>query len=157
MTGRAALRYVAENHRHLKRELAGALFAVGAEDDTGKFVGVAVATNGPRVWQGTGRLNIARVCTDGTPNACSFLLGAICRAARALGYVEAWTYTLPEEPGTSLRAAGFEHMGTTPGGEHGSASRPRKPAEQAGPKNRWRKKLKEHDNERKPAVKEANK
>ncbi len=136
----AAIKWVAQIHRHLKRELAGARFAVAIADETG-WRGVAIVTSGPRVWEGTGRCNIARVATDGANNACSMLYGAICRAAQNLGYREAWTYTLPGEPGTSLRAAGFEDMGVTAGGEHDRPSRRRKPAEQPAPKRRWRRVL----------------
>lgn len=64
---------------------------------------------------------------DGTKQACSMLYGAMCRAARALGYTEVWTYTLPEEPGTSLRAAGFVFVGMTDGGSHSRPSRQRNP------------------------------
>lgn len=142
-TVRDAIAWCAQNHRHLRRELAGARFAV-AVNDNGVRVGVAVVTNGPRVWEGTGMCNIGRVTTNGTRNACSMLLGAVCRAAAALGYVEAWTYTLPHESGASLRAAGFERMGTTRGGEHGREGRPRRPAEQSGEKARWRRRLSKH-------------
>lgn len=141
VTAKDAVRWAATVHRHLRRELAGARFAVAAVDEHGTRVGVAIVTSGPRVWEGTHRCNIARVATDGTRNACSFLLGAICRAAKALGYREAWTYALASEPGTSLRAAGFEWVGETRGGEHGRASRPRAPAEQSGAKQRWRRVL----------------
>lgn len=136
-----AIRWCAQHHRHLRRELAGARFAVALHRAGGERVGVAIVTSGPRVWEGTGRCNIARVATDGTRNACSMLLGAICRAAAALGYVEAWTYTLPHESGSSLRAAGFELVGTTRGGEHDRKGRPRKSAEQPGQKLRWRRVL----------------
>lgn len=141
ITGKEAVRWAADVHRHLKRELRGARFAVAAVDASGARVGVAIVTSGPRVWEGTHRCNIARVATTGHRNACSFLLGAICRAARALGYREAWTYSLPEEPGTSLRGAGFERMGETRGGEHSRGGRVRRAAEQPGPKVRWRKVL----------------
>lgn len=140
-TVKAAIKWVAEHHRHLRRELAGARFGVALADDSGQWVGVALVTSGPRVWEGTGRCNIARVCTTGVKNGCSKLYGAVCRAAAALGYSEAWTYTLPEEPGTSLRAAGFEDMGLTEGGEHSREKRPRKPAERPEPKRRWRRRL----------------
>jgi hypothetical protein len=131
-------------HRHLRRELAGARFAVQIVDEDGERRGVAIVTSGPKVWEKTGRCNIARVGTDGVRNGCSMLYGAICRAAAALGYSEAWTYTLPSEPGSSLRAAGFEEMGMTRGGEHDRPNQPkrrRKPAEQPGPKRRWRRVL----------------
>jgi hypothetical protein len=97
--------------------------------------------NPARVWQGTGRCTITRNCTDGTPNACSMIYGALARAAKALGYREVWTYTLPDEPGTSLRAAGFEFMGMSRGGEHDRPSRRRGPSVRPEPKQRWRRVL----------------
>jgi hypothetical protein len=139
MTVRAAMRLVAQWHRHLPK-LHGGLFAAGLSSD-GELVGCAVAGNPPRVWQGTGRLVISRVAVHDVPNGCSKLYGALCRAAEALGYAEAWTYTLPEEPGTSLRAAGFEDMGLTDGGEWSRPSRARTAAVRAEPKRRWRRML----------------
>lgn len=137
ITVKRATAWVAEHHRHLRRELAGAMFGV-AVSVAGEIVGVALVTKGPRVWEGTGRCNIARVATNGYPNACSMLYGAICRAAKALGYREAWTYTRPDEPGTSLRAAGFRRAGVTLGnGEHDRPARARRTAEQPGIKTRW--------------------
>jgi hypothetical protein len=103
----------------------------------GVVVGVAIAGNPARVWQGSGRVVISRVATLQHANACSKLYGAICRAAEALGYREAWTYTLPDEPGTSLRAAGFTSMGMTAGGEHSRPSRARGPAVRPDKKQRW--------------------
>lgn len=135
-----AKRWVKETHRHLP-ELQGALFATSVIDSTGALHGVCVATNPPRVWQGTGRVVIGRNSTDGASNACSMLYGAICRAAKALGYIEAWTYTLPDEPGTSLRAAGFEDMGLTDGGEWDRPSRRRAKAKHPEQKRRWRRRL----------------
>lgn len=139
ITIKAAMRKVAEWHRHLPR-VQGGLFAAAVAID-GEIRGVAIAANPPRVWQGTRRFVIARVATDETRNACSMLYGAICGAAQRLGYREAWTYTLPEEPGTSLRAAGFVEQGMTDGGEHDRPSRHRKPARRADPKRRWRRVL----------------
>lgn len=132
----AAKRYVYTHHRHLKR-VNGGRFAVAVAVD-GRVAGVGIVGNGPRVWEGSGKMVIVRVATDGTKNACTMILGALCRAGRALGYTEAWTYTLPEEPGTSLRAAGFEDMGVTAGGTHDRPSRRREPPERPEPKRRWR-------------------
>lgn len=123
-------------HRHLP-ELQGGLFAAQCVAADGTCVGVAVAGNPSRVWQNTGKIVISRVATAGHENACSALYGALCRAAKALGYMEAWTYTLPGEPGTSLRAAGFMDMGLTDGGEWSRPSRARKPALRPEPKRRW--------------------
>lgn len=148
ITGRAALAWIAQTHRHLPK-LQGALFAasVHLNDDC---VGVAVAGNPARVWQGTGRIVITRVAVlpglrgqiDGNgvehaAPACTMLYRALCDASKALGYREVWTYTLPEEPGNSLRAAGFACMGQSAGGDWGRKSRPRAPAVRADPKLRW--------------------
>ncbi len=139
-TVKAALKKVREWHRHLP-ELQGGLFAAQVLDDTGACVGVAVAGNPSRVWQQQGKIVISRVATQGHENACSALYGSLCRAAKALGYREAWTYTLPGEPGTSLRAAGFIDMGLTDGGEWDRPSRARKAAKRSEPKRRWLRRL----------------
>ena len=70
-------------------------------------------------------LEVNRLCTDGTPNACSMLYGAAWRAAKALGYRRLITYTLPEEGGASLRASGWRLVGLRGGGSWGRESRPR--------------------------------
>jgi hypothetical protein len=135
-TVKAAMKRVTAWHRKLP-DLQGGLFAAQWVDANGECLGVAVAGNPSRVWQGTGRIVISRVATEGAPNACSALYGALCRAAKALGYREAWTYTMPDEPGTSLRAAGFIDMGLTDGGEWDCPSRRRKPAKSTERKRRW--------------------
>lgn len=139
-TVKEAIRIVGLWHRHLPILRAG-LFAVQIVDDGGECLGVGVCGNPARNWQNTGRVVITRVATDGSENACSAIYGALCRAAKALGYREAWTYTLPEEPGTSLRAAGFMDMGLTRGGEWDRPSRARKSAVRAEPKRRWLRRL----------------
>src|SRR3546814_18235817 len=68
---------------------------------------------------------VTRRCTDGAPNACSKLYGAAWKAAKALGYTRLITYTLPEEGGASLRAAGWQLVGTRGGGAWSRPSRPR--------------------------------
>jgi hypothetical protein len=140
LTVKAGLKQVRAWHRHLPN-LQGGLFAAGVEDADGQLRGVAIAGNPARSWQGSGRLVISRVATDGMENACSALYGALCRAAKALGYREVWTYTLPEEPGTSLRAAGFEDRGLTDGGDWDRPSRSRRSAVRSEPKRRWVRRL----------------
>ena len=138
-TVKEARRIIARWHRHLPY-VQGGLFAVACVDDAA-VLGVAVAGNPCRTWQGTGRIFISRVATVGADNACSMLYGSLCRASKALGYREAWTYTLLDEPGTSLRAAGFIDMGLTDGGEWDRPSRRRSAAEEPGPKRRWLRQL----------------
>ena len=53
-------------------------------------------------------LEVTRLCTDGTHNACSFLYAAAARRARREGYAKIITFILQSEPGTSLRAAGWK-------------------------------------------------
>lgn len=152
ITVKAALREVRAKHRHLP-DLQGGLFAVGVETG-GELVGVGVAGNPSRVWQATGRLVISRcalmdelegvIDSNGKEHAapgCSMVYGALSRDAKALGYHEVWTYTLPEEDGRSLKAAGFVDMGLTSGGEHCRPSRYRAPAKHPEPKRRWLRKL----------------
>ena len=66
-------------------------------------------------------LEVLRICTDGTLNACSFLYGAVRRAAFAMGFARVVTFTLPEEGGASLRASGWK-LEIVSGG--GARSRP---------------------------------
>lgn len=100
------LAFIREHHRHNKPPIQWKI-SVGLEE-CGQLVGVAVAgrpvaraLDKPRV------LEVTRVCTTGERNANSMLYGAIARAARALGYVEMYTYTLASESGASLKAAGW--------------------------------------------------
>lgn len=101
-----ARRFVAEKHRH-NRPPQGWLFGVGLRDGE-ELAGVAIAGRPvARGLQDGETVEITRVCTDGSRNANSRLYGALCRAAAALGYRKAITYTLVSESGVSLRAAGF--------------------------------------------------
>jgi len=98
--------FVRRIHRH-HRPTPGTILCAGVADGD-RLCGVAIAGRpvAPSLQDGR-TLEINRVCTDGTRNACSMLYGAIRRAGRALGYTRIITYTLPEEGGASLRAAGF--------------------------------------------------
>ena len=52
-------------------------------------------------------LEINRLCTDGTKNACSILYGACARIAKNMGYKRVITYILKSENGASLKASNF--------------------------------------------------
>ena len=86
---------------------------------------------------------VARLCTDGTRNACSILYAACARIARDMGYHKIITYILEDEPGTSLRASGWAledaHCG---GGGWGRPNRARDNKAPVCPKQRWGKNLK---------------
>jgi hypothetical protein len=70
-------------------------------------------------------LEVTRLCTDGTKNACSFLYSAAWRVAKNLGYRRLITYILQSETGTSLAAAGWKALYETPGKSWSVKSRPR--------------------------------
>ncbi len=109
---REASQVVKRLHRHLPR-VVGGLFAVSVFAD-GELVGVGVASQpkAPRSRDGF-TVEITRIATDGHPNACSKLYGALLRASAAVGYRRAVTFTRLDEPGTSLRAAGWTLDGLT--------------------------------------------
>lgn len=140
VTWKQAQRFIREWHRHLPK-LVGCRFAAALAEN-GDVVAVATAGTAARVWNKERKIGITRVAVrpgvDVEINACSRLYGRLCRAAQALGYREAWTYTLPEEPGISLKAANFEDMGLTDGGEWDRPSRARSRAVRSEPKRRWR-------------------
>jgi len=104
---KSANEFVRQRHRH-SRPVVGHRFSVGVACNEGVLRGVAIVGRpiSPRLDDGKAA-EITRLCTDGTRNACSMLYGAARRAARALGYAPIYTYTLPDEGGASLRAAGF--------------------------------------------------
>ena len=70
-------------------------------------------------------LELTRLASDGCPNACSCLYGAAWRAAKALGYGRLITYILDDEPGVTLKAAGWKCLGQRGGGSWSVPSRPR--------------------------------
>lgn len=128
--------FVAQHHRHHK-PAAGCKFCV-AVADAGVVVGVALV--GRPVARGLDdgwTLEVNRLCTDGHRNACSILYAAAWRAARALGYQKLVTYTLPEEGGASLRAAGWRVVAETAGGSWSCPSRPRVDMHPTQGKLRW--------------------
>lgn len=126
MTIKAAIVFVREHHRHSKAPVGG-LFAVGVADG-GELVGVGIAGRPVARMLCDGRtIEIIRVCTLGALNACSMIYGALCRAAKALGYRRIVTYTLASEQGASLRASGFVVTGSVEAQEWDRPSRPRLP------------------------------
>lgn len=96
-------------HRHHAALPGGfAWFCVGAVAG-GELVGAAIAGRPTNRNNDDGQtVEVLRVATDGTPNACSALLGACQRAAKAIGASRIITYTLDSEGGASLRAVGWE-------------------------------------------------
>lgn len=85
MTLREANAFVEQNHRH-HGATVGHKFSIGLSDGE-KIVGVAIVGRPVSRHLDDGwTLEVNRLCTDGTRNACSMLYAAAWRAARAMGY-----------------------------------------------------------------------
>ena len=107
--------FVARHHRHHK-PVVGHKFSLGVTLD-GALVGVVIVGRPVSRMRDDGNtLEVTRLCTDGTRNACSFLYGAAARATFALGYGRIGTYILVSEDGASLRASGWRLIGQRGGG-----------------------------------------
>lgn len=110
--------FIAEIHRHHK-PVTGHRFSLGAIDCSA-YVGVCIVGRPVGGQHQYDWLEVTRLCTLGTPNACSFLYQAAARAGKALGYVRIQTYILKEETGVSLKASGwkFDRMSHPAGWHH---------------------------------------
>ena len=101
-------------HRHHKK-VQGHKFSLAAYDGD-RLVGVCIVGRPvARMLDDGSRVEVTRLCTDGTKNACSFLHGAAARAAWALGYEYIGTYILCSEDGVSLKASGWSLVHKTKG------------------------------------------
>ena len=79
------------------------------------------------------------------------LYGASCRVAKAMGYRKVITYILESEPGTSLKAAGFQCEGRAGGLEWNGRSKPKTTDQYPHElKTRWSKELEAMKNVREP-------
>lgn len=138
ITRREADAFVEAHHRHHDPP-RGFKFAIGAEQ-AGKVVGVVI------VGRPVARMlradpfcaEVTRLCVvKDVKNGCSFLYAAAWRCARAMGYRRLVTYTLPEEGGASLRAAGWRLIGEAGGGTWDRKDRPRVDTHPTQTKLRW--------------------
>ena len=119
---RTANAYVAKQHRH-RKPVTGHKFSIGCTNAQDELVGVAIVGRPVSRYLDNGlTLEVNRLCTDWTKNACSMLYAAAWRAARAMGYHKIITYTLDTENGASLRAAGWNFTGLA-GGKRWTGSR----------------------------------
>lgn len=130
--------FVEQKHRH-HGKTAGHKFSVAVGDtETGEIVGVAIVGRPVSRFLDDGwTLEVNRLCTDGTKNACSMLYAAAWRAARAMGYKKLVTYILDSENGTSLKAAGWKCIGQAGGLRWTGKRRPQVDLCPAQMKIRW--------------------
>lgn len=111
---REAKEFIATHHRH-HLPPQGWKFGVAVYDGD-NMVGVVTAGRPVSRHLDNGlTLEVTRCCTNGTKNAASMLYGAARRAAKAMGYQRLITYTLADETGVTLRAAGWRLVRQTRG------------------------------------------
>jgi hypothetical protein len=137
ITLRKANEVILEWHRHHKPS-RGHKFSIGLMKDN-NLIGVAICGRPvSRVADNGFTLEVSRLCTDGTKNACSKLYGACARIAKEMGYIKIQTYILEKEIGTTLKASGWIMEAVTAGGQwkrtDGVINRTDQPTE---PKQRW--------------------
>ncbi|HET6256692.1 MAG TPA: XF1762 family protein [Puia sp.] len=119
-----ACTFVRTYHRH-HRPPQGHKFSIGVAVND-RIVGVAIVGRPvARRLDNGWTLEVVRLCTDGTPNACSKLYSACWRIAREMGYRELITYILDTEKGISLKAAGWVCLGKAGGISWNVPARPR--------------------------------
>ena len=128
--------FVKQHHRH-HIPVVGHKFSIGLSDGV-EIRGVAII--GRPVARGLDdgwTLEVTRCCTDGVKNGCSKLYSAAWRACREMGYKKLVTYTLSDESGKSLSAAGWKIVASTKGGSWSCKTRPRIDKHPLQSKLRW--------------------
>ena len=128
--------FIKKYHRH-HGKVVGHKFSLGLS--LGEII-CGVAIIGRPVARGLDdgmTLEVTRCCTNGVKNGCSKLYAAAWRATRALGYKKLVTYTLHDESGVSLTAAGWKIIAKTSGGSWNCKSRPRIDKHPSQQKIRW--------------------
>jgi hypothetical protein len=135
---RLANEIIGKWHRHHK-PVVGHRFSLKVVDEDEGVCGIAVCGRPVARLTCSGTvLEITRLATDGTPNACSMLYGACRKVAKAMGFEKIQTFILETEPGVSLRAAGYQLESVSPGGNWSCTSRPdRRQDQPMCPKQKW--------------------
>lgn len=105
---RDANAFVEELHRH-HAPVHRDKFRIGVLDDDGQLCGIGQCARPVSRNLDDGKtIEVVRVCTDGTKNACSFIYSKLARIAKEMGYEKIITYILESESGTSLKASGWK-------------------------------------------------
>lgn len=110
LTLKRACEVVDELHRHHGKP-QGHRFSIGVQRPDGLLCGAAIVGRPvARCFDQERCVEVTRVATDGTPNACSALYGAVWGAASRMGFLRVITYTQDGESGASLRAVGWKRV-----------------------------------------------
>ncbi len=117
--------FVENLHRH-HGKVQGHKFSIAVCKD-GNIVGVCIVGRPVSRRLDDGKtLEVTRLCTDGTKNACSILYARAARIAKDMGYKKIITYILQNERGTSIKASGWKlEKEEAGGGDWNVPSRPR--------------------------------
>jgi len=133
--------FVSEHHRHHKA-VQGHRFSIGVIVDGKLCGGASVGRPVARLTNAKEVLEVTRLVTDGTKNACSFLYAAAARIGKELGYRKIQTFILDSETGVSLRASGWSLESISAGGDWTRVSKPDRRQDQPQcPKQKWSKDL----------------
>lgn len=106
ITLKAANEFVSQYHRHHKPTVGHKFSICCVQNETVRGVAICGRPVSRHLDDGL-TLEINRLCTDGTKNACSILYGACARIAKNMGYKRVITYILQSENGASLKASNF--------------------------------------------------
>lgn len=134
--------FVSEHHRHCPAP-AGWRFGAGIFNGSTLIGVVMVGRPVARALDATRIVEVNRLCvrSDLAPglswNACSQLYGWASREALKRGFVKVITYTLEEESGVTLKAAGWAIEHTTKAKSWSTPSRLRTDKTPIVVKNRW--------------------
>lgn len=133
-----ACSFIATHHRH-HGVPQGFKYAIGCNNGE-RIVGVVIVGRPvARLLDDGFTAEITRCCTDSTPHVASKLYAAAWRAARAMGYRRMITYTMKDETGVSLVAAGWKIVYQTRGDtwNRPGTGRIRVDAQPTGQKSLW--------------------
>jgi hypothetical protein len=133
--------FVARHHAHSAAP-QGWKFGCGIEDRLGLVGVVVIGRPVARRLDDGETLEVTRLCTLAhAQHAASILLGAACRAAKALGYRRIVTYTRRDEEGHCCKAAGFTPVAQVRGRSWSCRSRPRQDPHEILDRIRWQRLL----------------
>lgn len=132
-----AKRFIEQFHRHHCPPV-GHRWSIGVANMKG-LCGVAVCGRPvARRLPADSLLEINRLATDGTQNACSKLYGTCAAIAKLMGFRDIETAILESESGISLKAAGYQFRRVTRGGTWNRPARGGRRTDQPDcPKHIW--------------------
>lgn len=137
VTNEDAKTFVECFHRHHGSSVQ-ARFCLGAIDEAG-LIRAVVMVGRPvaRLLDDGWTLEVNRLASDGCENACSALYSAARRVAKEMGYRKLVTYIREDEPGTSLRAAGWRFEEAIRARSWNMPGRPRQDKTEVVRRGRW--------------------